>query len=163
MISSQTYSDGIAERRAEPYLYGRSSTPQSELMQETTCQEADLQRPRFETIDDMLELARKLVEGLNTLGKRKYPLDVRRGVINMEREKKSEMLKAAAKTYFFDIKETREGKPYLIITESRLKGEGEKPERSSVMVFQENIGEFAGIVSQMAQRIVPGKQVAPKR
>ena len=88
------------------------------------------------------------------LGERKYPLDVRRGVRNMEREKKSEMLKASAKTYFFDIKETREGKPYLIITESRLKGEGEKPERSSVMVFQENIEEFAGIVTKMAERVV---------
>ena len=80
----------------------------------------------------------------------------------MEREKKSEMLKAASKTYFFDVKETREGKPYLVITESRLKGEGEKPERSSVMVFQENIEEFAGIVSQMAERIAPSKQVARK-
>ena len=127
--------------------------PLLELMQETTHPEADFHRPRFATIDDMLELARKLVEGLNMLGERKYPLDVRRGVRNMEREKKSEMLKAASKTYFFDIKETREGKPYLIITESRLKGEGEKPERSSVMVFQENIEEFAGIVSTMAKRM----------
>ncbi len=53
----------------------------------------------------------------------------------MEREKKSEMLKTGSKTYFFDVKETREGKPYLIITESRLKGEGEKPERTSIMIF----------------------------
>lgn len=127
---------------------------QLERMLETTSPKADFQRPRFATIDDMLDLARKLVDGLNVLGERKYPLDVRRGVRNMEREKKSEMLKAASKTYFFDIKETREGKPYLIITESRLKGEGEKPERSSVMVFQENIEEFAGIVTKMAGRVV---------
>ena len=125
-----------------------------ELMQETKESEVDFHRPRFATIDDMLELARKLVEGLNVLGEQKYPLEVRRGVRNMEREKKSEMLKASAKTYFFDIKETREGKPYLIITESRLKGEGEKPERTSVMVFQENIEEFAGIVTKMAERVV---------
>ena len=93
------------------------------------------------------------MDGLDKLGERKYPLDIRRGVSNMERDKKSEMLKATSKTYFFDIKETREGKPYLIITESRLKGEGEKPERSSVMVFQENIEEFAGIVATMAERV----------
>jgi len=122
-------------------------------MQETTHPEADFHRPRFATIDDMLELARRLVDGLDKLGERKYPLDIRRGVSNMERDKKSEMLKATSKTYFFDIKETREGKPYLIITESRLKGEGEKPERSSVMVFQENIEEFAGIVATMAERV----------
>lgn len=105
----------------------------------------------------MLELARKLVDGLNKLGEQRHPLDVRRGVSSMEREKKSEMLKASSKTYFFDIKETREGKPYLIITESRLKGEGEKPERSSVMIFQENIEEFAGIVAKMAESISQGK------
>lgn len=75
----------------------------------------------------------------------------------MEREKKSEMLKAASKTYFFDIKETREGKLYLIITESRLKGEGEKPEHTSIMIFQEHIQEFAGIVTKMAERVVLGK------
>ncbi len=41
--------------------------------------EADLRRPRFATIGDMLELARKLVEGLNKLGEQRHPLDVRRG------------------------------------------------------------------------------------
>jgi hypothetical protein len=157
MISSQTYSAGTAERRGEPYPYGRSSMQQLELMQEITPPEVDFRRPRFATLDDMLELARKLVEGLNKLGEQRHPLDVRRGVSSMEREKKSEMLKASSKTYFFDIKETREGKPYLIITESRLKGEDEKPERSSVMIFQENIEEFAGIVTKMAEAISEGK------
>src|SRR5512140_965158 len=156
-ITFRNYSGGTAERRAEPYPYGRSSMRQLELMQETTPPDVDSRRPRFATLDDMLELARKLVEGLNKLGEQRYPLDVRRGVSSMEREKKSEMLKASSKTYFFDIKETREGKPYLIITESRLKGEGEKPERSSVMIFQENIEEFAGIVTKMAESISQGK------
>jgi hypothetical protein len=154
MISSQNYSASIAVRQGEHFLYGRSSMRPLELMQETTESQPNFVRPKFETIDDLLDLARKLVEGLNILGERKYPLDIRRGVKFMEREKKSEMLKASAKTYFFDIKETREGKPYLIITESRLKGEGEKPERTSIMVFQENIEEFAGIVTKMAEKVV---------
>ncbi len=123
-------------------------------MQEGTIPETGFHQPKFATIDDMLELATKLVEGLNILGERKHPLDIRRGVRNMEREKSSDMLKAGSKTYFFDIKETREGKPYLIITESRLKREGEKPERSSIMVFQENIKEFAEVVAKMSERIV---------
>ena len=132
--------------------------PPFELMPRKINLNANLQQPKFATIDDMLDLATKLVDGLNTLGERKYPLDVRRGVRTMvEGEKRSDMLKAISKTYFFDIKETREGKPYLIITESRLKGEGEKPERTSIMVFQENIQEFAGIVTQMAERVVQGK------
>ena len=45
----------------------------------------------------------------------------------------------------------------MLITESRLRGEGEKPECSSVMVFQENIEEFAGIVTKMAESISQGK------
>jgi len=69
------------------------------------------------------------------------------------KEQKSEMLKATSKTYFFDIKETKEKKPYLIITESRLKGKDKKPERSSILVFQENIQNFADKVNQMAQEM----------
>ena len=33
-------------------------------------------------------------------------------------------VKAGLTTYFFDIKETKGGKLYLVITESRFKGEG---------------------------------------
>ena len=154
MIQSQNYSGVIAGKRGEPYHSGRLWMQPLELMQETSRTEPDFHRPRFATIDDMLDLAQKLVDGLNKLGEQKYPLDIRRGVRNMERElKKSEMLKASSKTYFFDIKETKEGKPYLIITESRLKGEGEKPERSSIMIFQESIEEFSGIVLQMMSRM----------
>ena len=132
---------------------------QLETMPEPTRLEAEFTHPRFATIDDMLDLARKLVDGLNQLGERKDPVSIRRGVKNMvERtESKSEMLKAAGKTFFFDIKETREHKPFLVITESRLKGEGEKPERSSIMIFQENLGEFAEVVAKMAKKLSPSK------
>jgi len=129
------------------------------LMHEATEPESNLRRPGFATIDDMLDLARELVDGLNQMGERRHPLDIRRGVRNMveREEKKSEMLKASGKTFFFDLKETREKKPYLVITESRLKGEGEKPERSSIMIFQENLGEFAEIVGKLAKRMAPSK------
>jgi hypothetical protein len=154
MIQLQNYNGVIADKRGEPYPSGRSWMRPLEIMQEITHLEPDFHRPRFATIDDMLELARKLVDGLNKLGERKYPLDIRRGVRNMvERtERKGEMLKTLSKTYFFDIKETRDHKPYLVITESRLKGEGEKPERSSIMIFQDNLQDFAGIVSQLAEK-----------
>jgi hypothetical protein len=154
MIQSQNYRGVIADKRGEFYHSGRSWMQPLELMQETRRPEPDFHRPRFATIDDMLDLAQKLVDGLNKLGERKYPLDVRRGVRNMvERtERKGEMLKTSSKTYFFDIKETRDHKPFLVITESRLKGEGEKPERSSNMIFQDNLQDFAGIVSQLAEK-----------
>lgn len=159
MISSQSYSASIVERRGEPCLYGRSSTQQSRLMPEITKPESNLRRPGFATIDDMLDLARELVDGLNQLGERRHPLDIRRGVRNMveRKENESEMLKASGKTFFFDIKETREKKPYLVITESRLKGEGEKPERNSIMIFQESLDEFAEVVAKMAKKIAPSK------
>jgi hypothetical protein len=116
-----------------------------------------LHRPVFTTIDDLLDLSKRLSEGLSVLCERKDPLRIRRGVKNMEREKQSEMIKAGAKTYFFDIKETREGKPFLIITESRLRPEGEKPERSSIMVFKENIEDFSYVVKKMAEAVIQSK------
>jgi hypothetical protein len=158
MIQSQNYSGVIADKRGKPYRSGRSWMQPLELMQGITKSELDFHRPRFATIDDMLDLAQKLVDGLNKLGERKYPFDIRRGVRNMvERtERKGEMLKTTSKTYFFDIKETRDHKPYLVITESRLKGEGEKPERSSIMIFRDNLQDFAGIVSQLSEKYGQG-------
>ncbi len=39
---------------------------------------------------------------------------------------------------FFDLKETKEGQPYLTITESRFKGEGKDRERASILVFPDH-------------------------
>lgn len=159
MMRSHNYSWITAEEPEEHYPSGGSLTQQLELMRANSEPELDMEtaRPRFTTIDDLIELARKLVDGLNRLGSIRHPLGVRRGVRSVvERNDKGEMLKAAGKTYFFDIRETREGKPYLVITESRLRGEGEKPERSSVLVFQENLQEFADLVTKMATRIGQG-------
>jgi hypothetical protein len=158
MIQSQGCKVTIGDKPDEPYLYGKSLMQPLKLMQLTANSDPDFQRPRFKTIDDMLDLARELVDGLNKLGEQKFPLDVRRGVRKMEREKNSEMLKSASKTYFFDIKETRDKKPFLIITESRLMGDGQKPERTSIMIFQENVHEFANIVNSMAERIAKSNQ-----
>lgn len=56
-------------------------TQQLELMQVVGEQETDMEtgRPRFTTIDDLIDLAGKLVDGLNKLGSFKHPFDVRRG------------------------------------------------------------------------------------
>jgi hypothetical protein len=45
-------------------------------------------------------------------------------------------LKARGKTYFFDIRKTKEGKPYLGITESHLKKESQEPQRDRKLVFR---------------------------
>jgi hypothetical protein len=111
----------------------------------------------YTTIDDVIRLATELLVRLNQLGEYKHPLDVRKGrkeVVNMvERQENSKTVKAGSKTYFFDVKETKEGKPYLLITESRFKSEGEERERSSIIVFQDNAQEFTEAVTQMNEKL----------
>ena len=111
----------------------------------------------YTTIDDVIRLAQELLARLNQLGEYKHPLDVRRGrkevMIMVEREENSRTIKAGAKTFFLDIKETKEGKPYLMITESRFKGEGEERERSTIVVFQDNAQAFSEALTEMAEKL----------
>lgn len=114
------------------------------------------------TIDDLQQTAKHLVEGLRKLGEYKYPLAIRRGfrkeVKNMAKQKGiSKTVKAGSITYFFDVKETKAKKPYLVITESRFKGEGEDRERKAILVFQEHAQEFAKTVGEMAAKLGKGK------
>ena len=119
--------------------------------------------PSIVTIDDLQDIARTLARGLDKLGAYKYPLAIRKGVRHMtEREKPIDVVKAGAITYFFDIKETKAGKPYLLITESRFKGEKEDRERKSIVVFQENVPGFANMVAEVAGRIPPAKKAKAK-
>ena len=115
------------------------------------------QNPGYTTIDDVIRLAQELLARLNQLGEYKHPLDVRRGrkeVMKMiEREENSRTIKAGPKTYFLDIKETKEGKPYLMITASRFKGEGEERERSTIIVFQDKAQAFAEALTEMVEKI----------
>jgi hypothetical protein len=109
------------------------------------------------TIDDAIQLADDLLVCLSKLGEYKYPLDVRRGrrgvTSVMDQNIESRTVKAGSKTYFFDVKETKDGKPYLIITESRFKGDGKERERRTIIVFQENAKEFANTVTQMTNKL----------
>ena len=111
----------------------------------------------YTTIDDVIRLTKDLLDRLNQLGEYKHPLDVRRGrkeVMNMvERDENSRTIKAGSKTYFLDIKETKEGKPYLMITESRFKGEGEERERSTIVVFQDNAQAFSEALTEMVEKL----------
>ena len=108
----------------------------------------------FTTIDDAIGLAEALLKGLNKLGEYKHPLDVRKGVVNLvETDENSKILKAGAKTYFFDLKETKEKKPFLLITESRFSGADGERERSSIIVFPEQAEDFAGLVSEFTEKI----------
>ncbi len=115
----------------------------------------------FLTIDDLIEKAHELLTGLNTLGEYKHPLDVRRGKVIKSRKEvetmayqdESKTVKAGSKTYFFDIKETKEGKPYLVITESRFKGESNDRERVSIVVFPEHTQKFVETIQEIARKL----------
>ena len=106
------------------------------------------------TIDDLEQVADVLHKGLQALGQYKYPLALRKGVNFMtDKNVASKTIKAGAQTYFLDIKKTKKGKPYLVITESRFKGEKKDRERQSIAVFPENAKEFVKEVSAMTKKL----------
>ena len=114
-------------------------------------------RQSFVTIDDCVNQAEDLFTGLRRLSQIKYPLDIRRGIKKgvediMDDNSIGRQLKASGRTYFFDLEQTREGKTYLRITESR-KGKDDKFERNSILVFPEDAGEFAQVVSKIAAKL----------
>jgi len=71
----------------------------------------------------------------------------------MEDGTASKIIKAGSTTYFFDVKETKGGKPFLVITESRFKGEGSERQRSSIVVFPEQIKEFISSLQEIANTL----------
>jgi hypothetical protein len=134
-------------------------------MRETTSfnyQNSDLAKPSYPTIDDALTNVRNLLDSLTELSKLKYPLAVRKGVRNLPREreqmketkKEGLSLKAGATTYFFDIRETKQGAPYLSITESRGQGEDKGFKRTTINVFSDQVEEFAKIIYRAAGEVV---------
>ena len=71
----------------------------------------------------------------------------------MEDATASKIIKAGSTTYFFDIKTTKGGKQFLVITESRFKGEGSERQRSSIVVFPEQIKEFTSSFQDIANTL----------
>ncbi len=74
-------------------------------------------------------------------------------VVDMAEHDDSIIVKAGSKTYFFDLKQTRDNKPYLLLTESRYKGEGEERERVSITIFPESAAPFGQAVAEMVARL----------
>lgn len=63
----------------------------------------------------------------------------------------SKTVKAGGRTYFFDVKEAKNGKPYLTISESRFSKEGQEPVRNRIFVFPETAEEFGKVYTQTAK------------
>lgn len=125
----------------------------------------DLKSVPFTTIDDCLQLTEQLRARLKLLGQYRHPLAVRKGVssrkgvkdMSMELSGKGDRdsvwLRAGSRTYFVDIDQTTDGKPYLRISESRFKGEGNERERNSIVIFPEKVREFAKVVGEQAAKL----------
>jgi hypothetical protein len=65
----------------------------------------------------------------------------------------SQTVRAGSNTYFFDLKETDDGKPFLVITQSRFKGEGKGHDRASLAIFPETANEFLETAQDMLKRL----------
>ena len=105
----------------------------------------------FTSIDDLILLSQELFTRLHQISQYKHPLSVRRGVKQMD--KTSKTVRAGAITYFFDIKQTRDNKPYLMITESRYKGKDEQRERKTVIIFQKSVKEFLQAIGELSAKL----------
>jgi hypothetical protein len=77
----------------------------------------------------------------------------RKGGENMADQTDSKTIKAGTKTYFFDLKKTKEDKPYLTITESRFMGEGKDRERASLVVFPDHAQAFSEAIQEMVKKL----------
>ena len=71
----------------------------------------------------------------------------------MARETKSRMVRAKGRTYFFDLKETEEGKRYLLLTESRRTPKGDEFLRSTIILFPEEAQEFGQTAKEMIAKL----------
>ena len=62
----------------------------------------------------------------------------------------SQNVKTKSNTYFFDVKEAKNGNKYLSITETRIK-DGQKF-RSSITLFPDNFKEFSETLVQVQEK-----------
>jgi hypothetical protein len=63
----------------------------------------------------------------------------------------STMVRSGKTTYFFDVKEAKNGSKYLSISENRLDGEEKK--RTTVRVFGETVDQFRKAIEEAAAAV----------
>jgi hypothetical protein len=65
----------------------------------------------------------------------------------------STMVRAGKTTYYVDVKEAKNGRKFISISENRI-DEGEKKQRSTVRVFGESVEQFRQAVNEAAASII---------
>jgi len=71
----------------------------------------------------------------------------------MQPNNEHEMLKTSSRTYFLDIETTKNGKPYLKITESRINKETQEQTRNTIIIFEKDLLKFTGTFNTMSKRV----------
>jgi hypothetical protein len=67
----------------------------------------------------------------------------------MNEEILSKKLSAKGKTYFFDLKKSKNNNIYLQITESRAPDKEGKRQRFNIIVFQEDLENFKKVLAEI--------------
>lgn len=82
-----------------------------------------------------------------------------------EREREdvfSKAVKAGKRTYFFDVKETRQGEKYLTITESKRKFNGDDGsftyEKHKIFLYKEDYAKFQNALNGVINFIETGEE-----
>jgi hypothetical protein len=65
----------------------------------------------------------------------------------------STMVRAGKTTYYVDVKEAKNGRKFISISENRI-DEGEKKQRSTVRVFGESIEQFRQAINEAAASVI---------
>ncbi|MCC6398379.1 MAG: DUF3276 family protein [Bacteroidetes bacterium] len=64
----------------------------------------------------------------------------------------SSMVRAGRTTYFVDVKEAKNGKRYMSISENRL-DDDDKKQRTTVRVFKESVDQFRQAVEEASKAV----------
>lgn len=76
--------------------------------------------------------------------------------MSQQEELFSRMIRAGRRTYFFDVKENRQGGMYLVISERKASEEG-PAEHFRVMVFPEDLKNFMRALGEAVEYVQQGK------
>lgn len=71
----------------------------------------------------------------------------------------SERIKAGRRVYFFDIKPTRSGDYYLVITERKWSGDDGSSEKHRIFLYKEDLNKFSSAINKainhMKEELMP--------
>ena len=75
----------------------------------------------------------------------------------MEQETKQQlfttMVKASLSTFFFDVKEAKNGKKYLVVSQSRFNKDKER-ERAFMTIFSSDVVNFQNALAEAVEHVV---------